>query len=87
MTPEPDPLCVAQKRENVDPEESIRPIPLLVAAVTAVMVAFGVLCTLPVRVRAAPGFALLLAPAAFARLPAGGPPPTRFTSLSGGLDV
>ena len=43
MTPEPDPLCVAQKRENVDPEESIRPIPLLVAAVTAVMVAFGVL--------------------------------------------
>lgn len=43
MTPETDPLCIAQKREKIDPEESIRPIPLLVAAVTAVMVAFGVL--------------------------------------------
>lgn len=33
----------AQERENTEPEERIRPIPLIVAAVTAAMVAFGVL--------------------------------------------
>lgn len=33
----------AQLRENVDPEEGIRPIPLVVVALTAVMVTFGVL--------------------------------------------
>ena len=43
MTHESDPRRTAQQRENVDPEERIRPIPLLVVAVTAVMVAFGVL--------------------------------------------
>lgn len=49
MTTESDPLGTAklsekaQLRENVDPEEGLRPIPLLVAALTAIMVAFGVL--------------------------------------------
>lgn len=33
----------AQERENVDPEETIRPIPLTAAVVTLVMVVFGVL--------------------------------------------
>ena len=33
----------AQLRENVDPEEGIRPIPLVVVALTAIMVTFGVL--------------------------------------------
>ena len=33
----------AQERENVDPEETIRPIPLAAAVVTLVMVVFGVL--------------------------------------------
>lgn len=32
----------AQQRENAEPEERTRPIPLVVAAVTLVMVAFGV---------------------------------------------
>ena len=43
MTEPTDPLHSSQERENSDPEERIRPVPLVVAAVTAVMVAFGVL--------------------------------------------
>jgi len=43
MSNEPDSQRPAQQRENAEPEERIRPIPLLVVAVTAVMVAFGVL--------------------------------------------
>lgn len=43
MNPESDPLRPAQQRENTDPEERIRPIPLVVVALTAIMVAFGVL--------------------------------------------
>lgn len=43
MNPETDPLRPAQQRENTDPEERIRPIPLMVVALTAIMVAFGVL--------------------------------------------
>ena len=43
MSNETDSLRRAQQRENADPEERIRPIPLLVVAVTACMVAFGVL--------------------------------------------
>lgn len=38
----PDPENRAQARENAEPEESIRPIPLLAAAITLVMVLFGV---------------------------------------------
>lgn len=43
MSNESDPSRTSQQRENADPEERIRPIPLVVAAVTACMVAFGVL--------------------------------------------
>ena len=43
MTEPTDPLHRAQERENSDPEERIRPVPLVVAAVTLLMVAFGVL--------------------------------------------
>ena len=43
MTEPTDPLHRAQERENSDPEERIRPVPLVVIAVTLVMVAFGVL--------------------------------------------
>ncbi|MBE7417435.1 MAG: c-type cytochrome [Ideonella sp.] len=34
---------LAQRRENADPEETIRPVPLVAAVVTLVMVLFGVL--------------------------------------------
>lgn len=43
MSQEPDPLHRAQQRENAEPEERIQPVPLVVAAVTLIMVAFGVL--------------------------------------------
>ncbi|WP_027994546.1 c-type cytochrome [Simplicispira psychrophila] len=43
MNYESDPQRPAQQRENTDPEERIRPIPLIVVALTAIMVAFGVL--------------------------------------------
>ena len=43
MSHETTPLRPAQQRENTDPEERIRPIPLAVVAVTACMVVFGVL--------------------------------------------
>lgn len=43
MTEFNDPLHRAQERENSDPEERIRPVPLVVAAITMLMVAFGVL--------------------------------------------
>ena len=43
MTEFNDPLHRAQERENSDPEERIRPVPLVVAAITVLMVAFGVL--------------------------------------------
>ena len=43
MTYKSDSQRPAQQRENADPEERIRPIPLVVAAVVVVMVAFGVL--------------------------------------------
>lgn len=42
MTEPTDPLHRAQERENADPEERIRPVPLVVAAVTLAMVLFGV---------------------------------------------
>ena len=32
----------AQERENADPEERIRPVPLMAAAITLAMVLFGV---------------------------------------------
>ena len=43
MSNEPDPSRPAQQRENADPEERIRPIPLVVVFLTVFMVAFGVL--------------------------------------------
>lgn len=43
MSHESDPLHRAQQRENAEPEERIRPVPLVVAAIVLVMVAFGVL--------------------------------------------
>ena len=43
MTEFNDPLHRAQERANSDPEERIRPVPLVVAAITVLMVAFGVL--------------------------------------------
>ena len=43
MSNEPDPSRTAQQRENTDPEERIRPIPLVVVFLTVFMVAFGVL--------------------------------------------
>lgn len=42
MTPETDFLHGAQDRENDEPEERIRPVPLVVAAITLAMVLFGV---------------------------------------------
>ena len=42
MTPESDPLHVAQERENAEPEERTRPMPLVAAAITMAMVLFGV---------------------------------------------
>lgn len=41
MSDDTDPR--AQRRENADPEETIRPVPLVAALVTLVMVVFGVL--------------------------------------------
>lgn len=43
MSNESDPHHRAQQRENAEPEERIRPVPLVVAAIVLVMVAFGVL--------------------------------------------
>lgn len=43
MSNESDPGHRAQQRENAEPEERIRPVPLVVAAVTLAMVLFGVL--------------------------------------------
>ena len=43
MTQESDTDHRAQERENAEPEERIRPVPLVVAAITVLMVAFGVL--------------------------------------------
>ena len=43
MTEPTDPLSRAQERENADPEERIRPVPMVVAALTLAMVVFGVL--------------------------------------------
>ena len=43
MSNESDPSRPAQQRENTDPEERIRPIPLVVVLLTVFMVAFGVL--------------------------------------------
>ena len=42
MTEKPDPSHNAQERENADPEERIRPMPLAAVAVTLAMVLFGV---------------------------------------------
>jgi mono/diheme cytochrome c family protein len=42
MDPKPDTNHQAQERENADPEERIRPVPLAAVAVTLVMVLFGV---------------------------------------------
>lgn len=42
MTPETDTSHQAQLRENAEPEERIRPVPLAAAAVTLAMVLFGV---------------------------------------------
>lgn len=42
MSNESDPHQSAQQRENADPEERIRPVPLVVAAVVLAMVVFGV---------------------------------------------
>lgn len=42
MLNEPDTRHRAQQRENAEPEERTRPVPLIVAAVTLAMVAFGV---------------------------------------------
>ena len=42
MSNESDPRPNAQQRENADPEERIRPVPLVVAAVVLAMVVFGV---------------------------------------------
>ena len=42
MTPETDTLHGAQARENDEPEERIRPVPLVAAAITLGMVLFGV---------------------------------------------
>lgn len=42
MTPEIDPPRSAQERENSEPEERIRPVPLAALAVTLAMVLFGV---------------------------------------------
>ncbi len=42
MAKEPDSAHRAQQRENAEPEERTRPIPLVVAVVTLVMVTFGV---------------------------------------------
>lgn len=43
MSNKSDPQHRAQQRENAEPEERIRPVPLVVAAVTLAMVVFGVL--------------------------------------------
>ena len=43
MLNEPSTQYRAQQRENADPEERTRPMPLIVAAVTLAMVAFGVI--------------------------------------------
>ena len=43
MSNESDPGHRAQQRENAEPEERIRPVPLVVAAVTLAMVLFGVI--------------------------------------------
>lgn len=43
MSQQPDNSHRAQQRENADPEERIRPVPLVVAAVVLAMVVFGVL--------------------------------------------
>jgi len=43
MSQPSDPRPNAQQRENADPEERIRPMPLVVAAVVLAMVVFGVL--------------------------------------------
>ena len=42
MTLDIDPSHRAQERENDEPEERIRPVPLVVAAITLAMVLFGV---------------------------------------------
>ena len=42
MTLDTDPSHRAQERENDEPEERIRPVPLVVAAITLAMVLFGV---------------------------------------------
>ena len=42
MTEKPDPSHNAQERENAEPEERIRPMPLAAVAVTLAMVVFGV---------------------------------------------
>ena len=43
MTQEIEPSHVAQERENAEPEERIRPVPLLAIAITLAMVFFGVI--------------------------------------------
>ena len=43
MLNEPDTRNRAQQRENAEPEERSKPVPLIVAAVTLAMVAFGVI--------------------------------------------
>lgn len=42
MTPETETSHQAQERENAEPEERIRPVPLAAAAITLAMVLFGV---------------------------------------------
>ena len=42
MTQETEPSHGAQERENAEPEERIRPVPLLAIAITLAMVLFGV---------------------------------------------
>lgn len=42
MTQDIDPSNKAQERENAEPEERIRPVPLLAIAITVAMVLFGV---------------------------------------------
>ncbi|MEO7107300.1 MAG: cytochrome c [Rhodoferax sp.] len=42
MTPDIDPSNKAQERENSEPEERIRPMPLISIAITLAMVLFGV---------------------------------------------
>jgi mono/diheme cytochrome c family protein len=42
MTPKIDTSHLAQERENAEPEERIRPVPLVVAAIVLTMVLFGV---------------------------------------------